>query len=442
MAYESTTLTTARREIGRALGIFRYGALTAAAAQSVTIPSLYLNTNRGSTQAQDETIILRPDAATAADRKRYIASVTTSSGLVTHAGTAYADTTFTSETGEEWQLNIDPDVDVLDALNYSLRFTMVRTLYMLSNVDADLNYHMQESAATDLTSVGTPTVSVVTTARRTQFGRRAVRVLSSGATEGIQTATIPNVRSHNAQAFVFGSCDVDTATISLYDVTGSAAIGSVTPVLAEEAEMLVKIPWVATPSTSKEIAIRMIGDSTIADAYYNGCGIVQQGNRRLYFPAGVSERFKAPAIFQAVPQETSTVSNIYPAHSIELKPLTEGEHFTFLFHHPDANPYGVLLHDDAFLEWPLFVEAQIPAYDLGTFSTEASTTVADAHVFIPRAVLRIIDHVILPRLGASDRWVAVRAIAQKELDDALKVRATPVIAQIRRNWGGPSGGRI
>jgi hypothetical protein len=410
----------------------RYGAVTALTTTSVTVPSLYLNTNRGGTQAGDETIILRPDAATAADRKRYIASIATSTGAATVAGgTNYADTTATSEVAEEWLLNVDPDVDILDALNYSLRYTMVRTFYMLSNVDADLNYHMQEAAAADFTSVGSPTVSVVTTARRALMGRRAVRVLSSGASEGIQTATVANVMGHNIQAFVFGSCDVDTATISLYDVTGSADLGD-TVTLSEEAEMLVKLPWRPTESTTKEVAIRAIGGSTIADAYYNGGGIVQQGNRRMYFPAPISERFKAPAIFMAVPQETSSVANVYPAHSIELQPLVEGQNFTFMFHHPD----------DRFLEWPIFVEAQIPASDLGTFSAEADTTVAPAHVFIPRATLRVIDHVLLPRFGAQERWVAARGIAEKELNDALKVRATPVVAPARKWWSGPSGRRI
>ena len=444
MAYESTTWTTARREIGRALGVFRYGALTAATTTSVTIPSLYLNTNRGGSQAQDETIISRPDATAAADNKRYIASVTTSSGLVTVAGgTNYADTTFTSEIGEEWQLNIDPYVDILDAANYSLRYTMVRTFYMLSNVDADLNYHMQEAATTDYDSirVGTPTLSVVTTPRRTLMGRRSMRALNGTANHGIKTPTIAHVEGHNAQAFIFGSVDVGAATVGLYDVTGSAVIGD-TVALSEEAEMLVRVPWQATPDDCKEICIQSLGDTSTTDVYYNGAGIVQQGNRRLYFPSPISERFKAPAIFQAVPQESSSTPNVYPAHSIEYVPLTEGDDFNFMFHHPDANPYGIVLTSDRFLEWPIFVEAQIPASDLGTFSTEASTTVADAHVFIPRATLRVIDHVILPRMGASERWVAVRGIAQKELDDALKVRATPVVAQRKRDWYGPSRGRI
>lgn len=420
----------------------RYGAVTALSTTSVTVPSLYLNTNRGSTQAQDETIILRPDAATAADRKRYIGSIAPSTGAVTVAGgTNYADTTATSEYAEEWILNVDPDVDILDALNYSLRYTTVRTLYMASNVPADLDYDAQKSTTSDFTSINSPTLSKVTTARRTLLARRSLRVLCSGASEGVQTATIANVMGHQAQAFVFGSCDEDSVTVSLYDVTGSADINTETFTLEEEAEMLVKIPWQETPSTCKEIALRVVGDTTDADFYGNAFGIVQQGNRRVYFPSAVSERFKAPAVFIAVPQETSSNANVYPAHSIEFQPLTEGDDFTFMFHHPDANPYGIVLTDDRFLEWPIFVEAQVPASELGTFSTEASTTVADPHVFIPRATLRVIDHVLIPRLGAQERWVAARGIAEKELNEALKVRATPVVAPRRRDWYGPSRGR-
>ena len=420
----------------------RYGSITALTSTSVTIPSLYLNTNRAGTQAQDETILLRPDAATAADRKRYITSIVTSTGAATVTGT-YADTTATSETGEEWILNVDPDVDILDALNYSLRYTMVRTFYMLSNVGPDLNYDMQEAATTDYDSirVGTPTLSVVTTARRTLMGRRSLRALNGTANHGIKTPTIANVMGHNAQAFLFGSVDVGTVTAGLYDVTNSAVIGD-TVALEEEAEMLVRVPWQATPATCKEICIQALGDTSSTDAYYNGAGIVQQGNRRMYFPSAISERFKAPAIFMAVPQETSSIANVYPAHSIEYVRLTEGDDFTFMFHHPDANPYGIVLTDDSFLEWPVFAEAQIPASDLGTFSTEASTTVADAHVFIPRATLRVIDHVLIPRFGAQERWVATRGIAEKELNDALKVRATPVVAPPRKWWGGPHGRRI
>ena len=87
------------------------------------------------------------------------------------------------------------------------------------------------------------------------------------------------------------------------------------------------------------------------------------------------------------------------------------------------------------------VEAQIPAADFGTFSTEASTTVAPFNQVVPTVALRWLDKVIIPRLGATEHWVGLRAIVKGELDEAKKVRAPRPVAQ-RRSWGGPSGGRI
>ena len=443
MPYESSSWTAVRREAGKALGLVRHGALTAVTTTSVTIPSLYLNTNRAGSQLDGEIIISRPDATSAADNKRYAGAVTTSSGLVTVAGGAnYADTTFTSEVGEEWKHNFDPYVEGLDEANEALKFVPVGTYYMLTSGGIpDLNYDCQESAATDFTDIGTPTKSVVTTVRRVRYGRRSVRVLSSGADEGIYTATLPVTMEKAAKAFALVSSDVAGAAIGLYDVTNSLLVGSAVTT-NEEAMMLVALPW-QTPETAtcKEVAIRALGTTTTADNYYNGFAIHEQGNLYFDFPSAISERFKAPSIFQMVPQGSSSTANVYPASSIEQVELVEGEDFKYRFHHIDANAYGIVLLKESLLEWPLMVEAQIPAADFGTFSTEASTTVAPFNQVVPTVALRWLDKIILPRLGANEHWVGIRGIIKADLDDAKKVRAPRPMAT-RRDWGGPHGRRI
>lgn len=447
MAYESSTWTAVRREAGRAIGIARYGALTAVTTTTVTIPSLYLNTNRASVQANDETIISRPDATSAADNKRYIGSIATDTGAITVAGGAnYADTTFTSEVGEEWKHNFDPYVDGLDEANEALKFVPVGQYFMLTSGGIpDLNYDCQESAATDFTDIGSPTKSVVTTVRRVRYGRRSVRCLCSGSSEGIQSATLPHVKRKPVKMFAFVSVDVGTCSVYRWDVTNTIAMGD--PVVTgEEAMMLVELPWYTPDETTSpdcaEVALRFIGTgSSTADFYVNGCSIHEADNLYFDFPSVISERFKAPKIVSMQPRGSSSTANVYPASSIVPIELIEGQDYEFRTHHIDANPYGIVLLKESLLEWPIMVDAQVTAWDCGTFSTEASTTVAPFNQVVPAVALRWLDKIIIPRMGATEHWVGIRAIIQKDLDEAKKVRV-PRQASQRRQWGGPSGGRI
>lgn len=446
MAYESTTLTAIRREIGTDLGLMKYGNVTALTTTSLSVPSLLLNTNRAGSQLDGETILSRPDATTAADNKRYASTVTTSSGLILTAGGAnYADTTATSEVAEFWFHNIDPYVDVLDLINRTLDYQPVKTFYLLSSAIADSDYDMQGSATTAFTSVVTPTLSKVTTARRVRFGRRSLRVLSSGADEGVITPTVPHVEGAQFKCFVFVSSDVGGASIQAYDITNSAAIGSAV-VSTEEAMMLTVLEWQAPDATANpdclEVAIRMLGTTTTADNYYNGAAIVQRDNLFMDFPLAISEKFKAPSVFQARPTGNSQTSNLYPAHSIEMVELIAGQDFRYRFHHPDANPYGIILSSTEYLDWPIFLEAEIPASDLGTFAAETDTTTAPANQFVPRCELRMIDHLLIPRFGATEKLVGLRAIAAERLKNATIVRLTEPVARRRGHWGGPYGGRL
>jgi len=79
-------------------GFGRVESIATLAAQSMTVAALAVGT-LASTKYQNKWLC-RPDATTTADRVRMCSAYTSSSGTLTHAGTAYADTTATSEVVE------------------------------------------------------------------------------------------------------------------------------------------------------------------------------------------------------------------------------------------------------------------------------------------------------------------------------------------------------
>lgn len=79
-------------------GFGRVESIATLAAQSMTVAALAVGT-LASTKYQNKWLC-RPDATTTADRVRMCSAYTSSSGTLTHAGTAYADTTVNSEVVE------------------------------------------------------------------------------------------------------------------------------------------------------------------------------------------------------------------------------------------------------------------------------------------------------------------------------------------------------
>ena len=353
-----------------------------------------------------------------------------------HTGANYADTTTTSEYVELWFDGIRPDREILDAAIRVLKKTWVSSWAPVS-MGAESDFDMSLSTDTDWTNVGSPGTSAkATTARRVRFGPRAYQLINASVNEGTRSTTLANTRSLKARIMAISSANVGTASLQLYNISGSADIGTAI-VHSEESAQLMLGDWEVTSATTKEIAGSLIGQESSADIFWNALWIYQEGIYNLPLPSFVSEDYKAPFIFQAIPrQKNPTYANCYVAESIEYVPLQEGRDYHLAFNHGDAKPHGVNLSRGWNFDYPLVVQVRRPVFDYGSFTAETSTTVAPLLEFMPRFELELIDTVYLPKLGQDPKWAPLRAKAVTELNRATQNRNVTPIGPTKRLWGG------
>lgn len=435
----TTTLTTLRQEVLRELdlGILIPNAFfDSAAATSITSSNLLRNTNWGADHfKRRRTVIFRPGAASAADFIRYAGQLTNSTGALAHTGANYADTTVGSESVELWYDEIRPDREVLDAFNRALRDVFYTTRISLSHL-SDLDGDMSASTDTNWTDVGTPTTSAKsTTGRRAPYGPRSYQLVADAANEGTQSATLPITQGKRIKTYAIASCDSGTFSHQPRDVTNGADIGTAIT-HSEEEPQLTMIDWQAVPATCKEVALRLLGTVNPTDFYVNQVWLYKEDVLRVNFPSFVTEHFMAPYIEYATPTGNQTASNTWNALSLEFHELTEGKDYTLLAdHHPDAVPYGILLHDQRWFDYPLFIQVRRPYSDRVTFSAESDTTEAPINILKPRAKQEVLDTVLLPRGIKRDVTVYQRAEAESEWQRANASRPIQKESQ-RRPWGG------
>src|SRR3990167_5211385 len=237
----TTTLQTILRRTIRGLDICWVGMLadettaaTAVVAGSVTVPSLFHNTNYGPAFLSSQNVaIWRLGAASVADYERYAGALTNTTGLVVHTGANYADTTLGTEVF--YFVKYGPRIaDFIAALNRTMQkiyFPTRIALSLLSNLDGD----MVVSTDSNWTDVDTPTTSAKsTTARRTPYGVRSYNLINNAVNEGTRSATMPVITGRRVKAFTIASTNVGTSSFRLRDVTGVTAADTAAVVTSEE----------------------------------------------------------------------------------------------------------------------------------------------------------------------------------------------------------------
>lgn len=435
MAYEASTLPQIRQEVGKRLGLIMVipTAFTDAfAAGSFTSSNYLRNSNYGTGYFSElDTLAFRPLAATSADYIRPVGDLINTSGLLAHTGANWSASKETNGFVELWYHNIRPDIDFIDCLNRVMKMQMIKTIHDLSH-GSELDYGFElASTDTNWTDVLTPTTSAKgSVARRTPYGRFSYRLVNNAANEGSQSATLPMGSSRVASAFAISSADVGTASFQPYDVTNSTTTGMPDAVThSQESPQLMCITSFTVPSTCTEIALQLLGTTSTSDIYWNKTWLYKHDELFIRFPSYISERFKAASIFQGVPMY-STANNVYDALSLDMVELHEGRDYFLHFNHGDANPYGVRFASNVYYNNPLFVELQRPAADYTTFAAdETATTNAPFNELVPRVCLDMIDRVMTPRGIMLDKLPALRARAQKDLDEATEARPSVSIAK-------------
>lgn len=416
-----------------------------ASTTAIVSSNLLRNANWGPGQFSSGrgTVIFRPTAATSADYIRYASDLINTSGSLSHNGANYADTTTTAEIPELWYNGIRPDLEILDAINRALEFSMVQSFDTLSH-GSNQDFGMVSSGVTSWTGTNaTPTKS--TTAEFAPYGVQSLRVANSGVNGYAQSVGLRVSNSQVVQCFGMVSAVTATPSMILYDSTNSANIATITT--TQVMPHLIQIPWTIVPATCGTITLRLGGASATCDGRWNAVWAYKQGEALLPLPSYISEGFKSISVFQAKPRMLSTSAYTYYGTSLEMVELQEGIDYTFIAHHADANPYAINITPRAIkwaYNWPLFIETQRPASDLTTFTVDsaAETTAAPLHEIVPRIKLDLIDHLFLPRFPDEKKWPALRAIAKKELDDAVVARPIMTIAKTQPYFMGVGGGRI
>jgi hypothetical protein len=431
----STTLTTIRQRLLRELDLgvlVPAGKVDSIAATSVTAADVMRNSRWTSGHfSQREAVIYRPGSATAADNIRYAGDLNNATGALSHTGANYSDTTSTSEAVELWYDSVRPDLEVLDAINRALEFVHFSTFIPISH-GGDLDYDMSASTDTNWTNVGSPSTSAKSvTARRTPYGLRSYELLNNGvANEGTQSATLGMGSERSIRGFAIASVNVGGASFQLYDVTNSGTTGLHDAVTSsqEEPVMLVQ-EWQNVPSTTREIAARLLGTTTTSHVFWNGLWLYKQDNLRVNLPSFLNEGFKTSSIFQGRPR-FAVENHVYDAQSLDMIELHENKDYRYLYdHHNDANPYAIMVNGPEAYDWPLFVEARLPYSHQGTLALEADTTNCPLHLLMPILKIRVLNDIYLPRNPSNPVWLAKLAEANLEWQAVNSARPIKSVAR-------------
>ena len=440
----STTYGTFLDRLIRELGIgliVPNGSFDAAAAGSITSANILRDSNYGTGHFQGlDTVIYRGGAASSADYERFAGALTTSTGLLAHTGANYSDTTTTSESVRLLYHRLRPAQELLDAANRVLEFIFRDSFEALSH-RSDLDYAMTDSTDTQYTDVGTPTTSAKdTTARRTPWGTRNYHLINDADGEGTQTATVGAEEGSMVSAWAIASRNAGTsAELQLYNVTGSADFSSVEVTSDEEEPMLLSQPWIRTPTDSKEIALRLVGNGAAADIFWNMAWLYKQNVLRVNLPSHINEGFKIGDIYQCHPRSAIATNNVYQAQDLNLEKLYEGKDYDWLMNQDDANPHAVIFKDSSYFTYPLILQTRRPYSDSDSFTTDASTSKVPVHLFMPRWKMEVLSTVLMPRQPNVEKWATMFGAAQAEWVKASKARPKSPAAT-RPYYGGPMAG--
>lgn len=383
-------------------------ALTALASASLTIPSLFQNSNMGSNQLING-VAWRLGAASVADYERPLGSLTNSTGLVAQVGANYSDTTVGSEIPYILKHNVRV-ADWVAALNRAMEKVFFTTTIALSHL-SDLDGDMVATTDTNWTDIGSLSTSAkATTARRTPFGVRSYNTVNNAsANAGTRSATLDITAGHRAKAFTIASTNVGTSSLQLYSITGTAVADTAAVTSSEEAPQLLHQDWQVISSSAKEWALNLTNTAATGDTFWNMAWAYKEDELVVPLPSYVSEHYQVPMIWQLRPDTIQTGANVYPARGLMPIPLEEGRDYFPVINQEDANPSAVRFADTRFFDWPLVVQARIPEGYVTQFTSDESlSTKAAINEILPLFERELLDTVYANKLPA-DQWARLSA---------------------------------
>src|SRR3990167_2586496 len=380
----STTVAAVQTRMLQDLGcgfLIQNGSVGGFAATTVTSVNFLENSDWASNHFRNlQAAIWRGTAQTSADYYRRAGDLVNSTGVLSHTGANYSDTTVDTEAVEIWFYDIRPDVEVLEAINRAMGRCFFPNFVALSPFD---DGDMQSTATSSYTGSAGTTLTKSTTARRITLGMRALRVVNNSADDNAQSSTIAVRQGDYIYTWAISSVDVGgNAELVLYDVTNSADFTGTLPGHAEESPQFMW-RYDAVPATCKEYAVRLNGEGASDDIYWSALGGYKVRDRRIDLPSTFDRAFEVQGLaYGRFGNVHNSEAQIADAASLEIVEIPQDQ-YALHFSPPEAHPRLVQFFNDDWFRYPLFIQGRRPYSDIdGVLTTPTGTINADFELIV------------------------------------------------------------
>lgn len=393
---------------------------------SITSAYFLRDSNIGASQyANRGAVFFRPTTATTADQVRYALSLTSTSGLHTHSGANYTDTTVGTETVEVWYYRIRPDTDVLNAYNRCLSDIYFHAWEPFGSLAADAA--MRESGVTSWGTASNTTAAKQTTASRVFPGFiRSMSTTNSGVPHGyLPTANIPVLAGEDVTVIALSRLHSGSASeMTVYDVTNTTTLGSA----VTHTGGTWQFSWSSVNATTDcNINVRLggTGASDVVDWQALWVYRVTASNVIQLPGSYMDENFKLESIAYSPFYRASVNAGtgVYPAHTMSPVEIPSDSYRMDVMQ-PAANPSFVSLDygSQYYFQYPLWMQIRLPYSERGTVTAETDTVYAPRHLLMPAWKHRLLEPKVMQERfpGGAQIYAEAKAL----VDAHSRARAT------------------
>ena len=368
----------------RGLGLYLPNADVDSIAAGALVSVKWLrNARHGATNTVSNTniVIWRPQAATAADYIRYAGDLTASTGSLAPDAN-WADTDKSNEDFYLLKHGIHPQW-IIDAAQLALGKNYFPNLEPLSIKPVGTTVADSGFQSTALTSYvesdadggAATTFSKVTTAN----SENVFRGIGSGRVQNAATGGYIRQRfavTEGQQVVVHALSRLDSGTnaeLVLWDVSNDVAIGTTVEHDQERWQFMRRVETI--PTDCKILEVRLQGEGTTADVYWNGIFVMPQNDRRVIIDTKWESPWEVLDLVYADLRGGSVGNGIFDAFAAELKPIPQ-DYYRFDMERPGANPYAITFFDgiEAYINKPIYIQGRRAYSDLTTLALSDITT--------------------------------------------------------------------
>jgi len=288
----STTRKVLREKVGGVMGLYYNGTCSALGTTATLVDAVGLKSSLKGSQEWVGQYLYRPAAAAAGDMTRQIYTFDPATGTLV-PDTAWTNAPANAEAYEIYRY-LHPEKEMVNCIDQGLarcfyKYWDILTLVTDGNMETSgvTNWTVSNSAATKVTS-GVPR------------GTQALRSTNAAASGYLRTASI-DVRSSTSY-FVSVYCRVIsgtsvTATLTLYDVTNSAALATDTSTGMNWERLTCAY---AVPSTCQQVQVRLTGSALNSITEWKDLVLLPYSVDEIALPSWVTESAYVIDLYEAM----------------------------------------------------------------------------------------------------------------------------------------------